>query len=152
MNGSAKQPGIIPQTIYDCFHHINEMPDREFLFRVSYVEIYNENIHDLLNPQSVQIKIMHDPKAGTTLVGVKEEVVMTAEQVIALLQSGEAHRHIGSTDMNEKSSRAHTLFRLIVESKERTVASTAESKTKSKGLVKPKASKGIRTSTLNLVS
>ncbi len=44
MNGSAKQPGIIPQTIYDCFDSINKMPEREFLFRVSYLEIYNETV------------------------------------------------------------------------------------------------------------
>ena len=44
MNGSAKQPGVIPQTIYDCFETITTMPDREFLFRVSYLEIYNETV------------------------------------------------------------------------------------------------------------
>ncbi len=44
MNGSAKHPGVIPQTIYDCFEAIHDMPDREFLFRVSYLEIYNETV------------------------------------------------------------------------------------------------------------
>lgn len=148
MNGSAKHPGIIPQTIYDCFEYIKTMTDREFLFRVSYLEIYNETINDLLNPQPVQIKVMHDPKLGTVLAGVKEQIVMTAEQVIALLQGGEAHRHVGSTDMNEKSSRAHTLFRLIVESKDRNEKTTP----KAKPGAKAGSRGGIRVSTLNLVS
>jgi hypothetical protein len=159
MNGTAKQPGVIPQTIYDCFDYITTMTDREFLFRVSYLEIYNETINDLLNPQPVQIKIMHDPKLGTVLQGVKEQIVMTAEQVIALLQGGEAHRHVGSTDMNEKSSRAHTLFRLIVESKLAEGGpgagprGTPRSKSGGVGGVggKGKAASGIRVSTLNLI-
>lgn len=96
-------------------------------------------MNDLLNTQPAQIKIQHDPKQGTVLTGVKEQIVMNAEQVIALLQGGEAHRHVGSTDMNEKSSRAHTLFRLIVESKERGTAAGGKSKS------------GIRVSTLNLI-
>lgn len=75
-------------------------------------------INDLLNPDpKAQIKIQHDPKVGTKMSGVKEQVVMNPAQVVALLQGGEAYRHISSTDMNDKSSRAHTLFKLIVESK-----------------------------------
>ena len=92
----------------------------------------------MLNPQPAQIKIMHDPKLGTVLTGVKEQIVMNPEQVIALLQGGEAHRHVGHTDMNEKSSRAHTLFKLIVESKEIRVS-------------KGKSSGPVRVSTLNLI-
>ena len=75
-------------------------------------------VNDLLNPDpKAQIKIQHDPKVGTVLTGVKEQVVMNPAQVVALLQGGEAHRHVSATDMNDKSSRAHTLFKLIVESK-----------------------------------
>ena len=72
----------------------------------------------MLNPDpKAQIKIQHDPKTGTVLSGVKEQVVMNPAQVVALLQGGEAYRHVSSTEMNDKSSRAHTLFKLIVESK-----------------------------------
>mmetsp|Transcript_3712 Transcript_3712/g.5745 ORF Transcript_3712/g.5745 Transcript_3712/m.5745 type:complete len:849 (-) Transcript_3712:32-2578(-) len=136
MNGTAKQPGLIPQAIYDCFECISEYRDREFLFRVSYLEIYNETVHDLLNPESsTQIKIQQDPKLGIVLSGVKEQVVMNPAQVIALLQGGEAHRHVGTTDMNDKSSRAHTLFKLIIESK----------------ALSATAGDPVRVSTLNLV-
>eukprot|EP00603_Paraphysomonas_imperforata_P012157 CAMPEP_0114479308 /NCGR_PEP_ID=MMETSP0104-20121206/16487_1 /TAXON_ID=37642 ORGANISM="Paraphysomonas imperforata, Strain PA2" /NCGR_SAMPLE_ID=MMETSP0104 /ASSEMBLY_ACC=CAM_ASM_000202 /LENGTH=73 /DNA_ID=CAMNT_0001654633 /DNA_START=28 /DNA_END=246 /DNA_ORIENTATION=- len=73
MNGTLKQPGIIPQAIYDCFSSIHSFTDREFLFRVSYLEIYNETVNDLLNPDpKTQVKIQHDPKLGTMLTGVKE--------------------------------------------------------------------------------
>jgi centromeric protein E len=120
MNGSQSQPGIIPQSIFYCFESIQEhFTDREFLFRVCYIEVYNEQVKDLLSTEPTQIKIQHDPKLGTILSGVKEQVVLNPQQVIALLKAGEAHRHVGTTDMNEKSSRAHTLFKLIIESKKR---------------------------------
>lgn len=61
MNGSAKQPGIIPQTIYDLFNLITTMSDREFLFRVSYLEIYNETVSNLTcetsNPRRASLQL-----------------------------------------------------------------------------------------------
>lgn len=120
MNGTQYQPGIIPQSIHFCFDSIHEyFTDREFLIRVSYLEVYNEQIKDLLNTEPTQIKIQYDSKLGTVLSGVMEQVVLNAQQVIALLKAGDAHRHVGNTDMNEKSSRAHTLLKIIVESKKR---------------------------------
>jgi centromeric protein E len=131
MAGNDQQPGIIPQAIAFSFDLINMFPEREFLFRISYLEVYNEQVKDLLTTGSSpkvgpgssgklgsNVKIQ-STKSGTVLTGVKEQVVLNAEQVAALLRAGEAHRHVGSTDMNEKSSRAHTLFKLIIESKER---------------------------------
>ncbi len=44
MNGTAKQPGVIPLTIFECFDRIRDYEEREFLFRVSYLEIYNESV------------------------------------------------------------------------------------------------------------
>lgn len=120
MNGTQSQPGIIPQSILYCFDSIQDsFRDREFLIRVSYLEVYNEQIKDLLSTEPTQIKIQYDTKLGTILSGVKEQVVLNSQQVIALLKAGEAHRHVGNTDMNEKSSRAHTLLKMIIESKQR---------------------------------
>jgi hypothetical protein len=82
------------------------------------LEVYNEQVKDLLSTEPTQIKIQHGPKVGTILTGVKEQVVLNPQQVMALLRAGEAHRHVGSTDMNDKSSRAHTIVKLIIESKE----------------------------------
>ena len=85
MNGTAKQPGLIPQAIYMCFDSVAQFREREFLFRVSYLEVYNETVHDLLSPDIAQIRIIQqtDPKAGagTILTGVTEQVVMNPEQV-----------------------------------------------------------------------
>lgn len=93
MNGTSKHPGVIPLSILECFESIGTYRDREFLFRVSYLEIYNETVccvplviqlpqvHDLLNPEVTQIKIQHDPRIGTVLVGAKEQVVMNPAQV-----------------------------------------------------------------------
>lgn len=116
MNGDKGQPGIIPQAIAECFDAVQNMPGRDFILRVSYLEVYNEQIKDLLSMDPVPVRIQHDPKRGTVLTGVKEQVVLNTQQVLALIKSGEAHRHVGSTDMNEKSSRAHTLFKIIIES------------------------------------
>ena len=117
MQGSNSQLGIIPQAIQYCFDSIQSYPDREFLFRVSYLEVYNEQIKDLLTTEPTQIKIQDGGvKIGVIISGVKEQVVLNPEQVMALMKAGEAQRHVGSTDMNDKSSRAHTLFKLTIES------------------------------------
>lgn len=138
MYGTPQQNGVIAQAIGFCFDAINAFPEREFLLRVSYLEVYNETVKDLLNSESggaVPIRILYDPKVGTVLSGVKEHVVFNPQQVFQLIKAGEQHRHVGVTDMNTKSSRAHTLFKLIIESKER-------------GSQKSSA---VRVSTLNLV-
>lgn len=95
MTGSSSQPGIIPQAIHHCFDSINLYSDREFLVRVSYLEIYNEQIKDLLNTEVVAIKIQQDPRNGVIVSGLKEQVVVNPEQTISLIKAGEAHRHVG---------------------------------------------------------
>lgn len=146
MNGVEDQPGIIILAINQCFDSINLFPDREFLIRISYLEIYNEQLKDLLcniengvvtnqNNTSNNIKIQFDPRLGTVLSGCKEHIVTTSAQVFSLLKHGVNLRHIGSTDMNDKSSRSHTILRIVIESKERNNNSN----------------NNIRVSTLNLV-
>ena len=140
MQGSNSQMGIIPQTIQYCFEAIQSHPEREFLFRVSYLEVYNEQIKDLLNTEPTQIKIQDGGlKVGVIITGVKEQVVLNPTQVIALMKAGEAQRHVGSTDMNEKSSRAHTLFKLTIESSPKSKDGSDNSKS------------AVRVSTLSLV-
>ncbi len=92
MNGVHSQPGVIPQAVQSCFEAVNSYPEREFLLRVSYLEVYNEQIKDLLNTEPAVVKIQHDPKLGTVLSGVKEQVVLNYQQVFALIKAGEAHR------------------------------------------------------------
>ncbi|KAF3339115.1 centromere-associated protein E [Carex littledalei] len=119
MKGSDAEPGIIPLAIQDLFHTIQETGDREFLLRMSYMEIYNEEINDLLAPEHRKLQIHENIERGIYVAGLKEEIVNCPEQVLDLMKFGESHRHIGETNMNLYSSRSHTIFRMIIESREK---------------------------------
>ncbi|ANM70793.1 P-loop containing nucleoside triphosphate hydrolases superfamily protein [Arabidopsis thaliana] len=115
MHGNQRSPGIIPLAVKDAFSIIQETPRREFLLRVSYFEIYNEVVNDLLNPAGQNLRIREDEQ-GTYIEGIKEEVVLSPAHVLSLIAAGEEHRHIGSTSFNLLSSRSHTMFTLTIES------------------------------------
>ncbi|WOL11843.1 kinesin-like protein KIN-7E, chloroplastic [Canna indica] len=115
MHGDQKSPGIIPLAIKDVFSIIQETPGREFLLRVSYLEIYNEVINDLLDPTGQNLRIREDSQ-GTYVEGIKEEVVLSPAHALSLIATGEEHRHVGSNNFNLVSSRSHTIFTLTVES------------------------------------
>ncbi|XP_066338203.1 kinesin-like protein KIN-7L [Miscanthus floridulus] len=116
MNGSEADPGIIPHAVRDVFDTVRQADDREFLIRVSYMEIYNEEINDLLTIEGQKLRIHESLERGVYVAGLREEIVNSAEQVLELLQLGEANRHFGETNMNVRSSRSHTIFRMVIES------------------------------------
>ena len=102
--------------------------DTEFLLRCSYLEVYNETLRDLLGDGEVQLRedvrrktrispIHKKAKRGVFVEGATEEVVTGVDAVKDVLSRGERARHVGATNMNERSSRSHTVFRLVVESK-----------------------------------
>ncbi|KAJ6923818.1 kinesin-like protein KIN-7K [Populus alba x Populus x berolinensis] len=95
MHGDQRSPGIIPLAVKDAFSIIQETPNREFLLRVSYLEIYNEVVNDLLNPAGQNLRIREDAQ---------------------VFPFDTEHRHVGSTNFNLLSSRSHTIFTLTVES------------------------------------
>ncbi|KAH9757071.1 kinesin-like protein KIN-7E [Citrus sinensis] len=115
MHGEQKSPGIIPLAVKDVFGIIQETPGREFLLRVSYLEIYNEVINDLLDPTGQNLRIREDAQ-GTYVEGIKEEVVLSPAHALSLIATGEEHRHVGSNNFNLLSSRSHTIFTLTIES------------------------------------
>uniref|UniRef100_A0ACD5URV3 Uncharacterized protein n=1 Tax=Avena sativa TaxID=4498 RepID=A0ACD5URV3_AVESA len=115
MHGEQKSPGIIPLAVKDVFSIIQDTPGREFLLRVSYLEIYNEVINDLLDPTGQNLRIREDAQ-GTYVEGLKEEVVLSPAHALSLIASGEEHRHVGSNNFNLVSSRSHTIFTLTIES------------------------------------
>eukprot|EP01006_Ploeotia_vitrea_P045200 TRINITY_DN66919_c7_g2_i2.p1 TRINITY_DN66919_c7_g2~~TRINITY_DN66919_c7_g2_i2.p1 ORF type:complete len:683 (+),score=401.25 TRINITY_DN66919_c7_g2_i2:24-2072(+) len=134
IHGTSKAPGMIPQAVEEIFDYIEDNPDREFVLRVSYMEIYNEIVNDLLAPENTNMRIREDRRKGVFVEGLKEDVVMTGDQVFSLLHAGTSHRHIGRTNYNEVSSRSHTIFRVVIESQ------------------KSNSTKGaVRTSVLNMV-
>ncbi|KAK1563718.1 hypothetical protein Q3G72_031699 [Acer saccharum] len=113
MHGDQRSPGIIPLAVKDAFSIIQETPNREFLLRVSYLEIYNEVVNDLLNPAGQNLRVREDSQ-GTFVEGVKEEVVLSPAHALSLIAAGEEHRHVGSTNFNLLSSRSHTIFTLVI--------------------------------------
>ncbi|KAE8703149.1 Kinesin-related protein 11 [Hibiscus syriacus] len=118
MHGDQNAPGIIPLAIKDVFSIIQETPGREFLLRVSYIEIYNEVINDLLDPTGQNLRVREDAQ-GTYIEGIKEEVVLSPGHVLSFIAAGEEHRHVGSNNFNLFSSRSHTIFTLMIESSAR---------------------------------
>ncbi|KAK4277386.1 hypothetical protein QN277_015393 [Acacia crassicarpa] len=117
MNGSETDPGIIPRAVEDIFRKIQMASDREFLIRVSYMEIYNEEINDLLVVENQKLQIHESLERGIFVAGLRQEIVNNAEQVLNLIKAGEVNRHFGETNMNARSSRSHTIFRMVIESK-----------------------------------
>lgn len=116
------EAGIISRAVWDLFHGIRQgSARREYLLRVSYLEIWNELVRDLLEPKNSP-QVRDDRRRGThgvLVAPLQEQVVTSPSQIHAVLKRGEANRHIGATDWNERSSRSHTCFKIIVESWER---------------------------------
>jgi len=135
---NGQTPGIIHLALDDIFRMISTSTDRDFLLRVSFLEIYNENLRDLLNPQGT-VRIKEDPKKGV-FIETTEKIITDFNQIFDCLNNGQKHRVTATTDMNARSSRSHSIFRLVVESKERSVCNGEED-----------ADGGVLVGSLNLV-
>ncbi|KAG9242650.1 kinesin motor domain-containing protein [Calycina marina] len=158
MQGTATSPGVIPLAITDIFSYIRETPSREFLLRVSYLEIYNEKIHDLLSApaavgvgvgagQQEEIKLREDSKRGVYASPLKEEIVQSPTQLLRVIARGDNARRTSSTQFNARSSRSHAVVQIVVESRERIPGNGALAESKRSGL----APGGVRVSTLSLI-
>lgn len=86
------------------------------LIKCAYIEIYNESIKDLLNPSSGSLQLRENVQKGVFIEKVTEEVVKSSSDVLTLLARGMRNRHIGSTNMNDESSRSHTVLTVSFES------------------------------------
>ncbi|XP_065061386.1 centromere-associated protein E-like isoform X1 [Rhopilema esculentum] len=117
MMGLPENPGVIPRGINDVFDLVEMAPDREFLIRVSYMEIYNEVITDLLNAGSTHLKVRNNEKNEVFVENLSEVPITSPEDALTCLRNGERLRRFGETNMNERSSRSHTIFRITIESK-----------------------------------
>ncbi|NXK47595.1 KIF27 protein, partial [Chauna torquata] len=110
------EKGIIPRAIQELFQHISENHNIDFHVKVSYIEVYKEELRDLLELET-SVKDLHireDEKGNTVIVGAKEFPVECADEVMSLLESGNAARHTGTTQMNEHSSRSHAIFTISI--------------------------------------
>ncbi|KAI8055894.1 P-loop containing nucleoside triphosphate hydrolase protein [Syncephalis plumigaleata] len=114
-----EEPGIIPLAVEDIFQHVKERTDCEFLLKASFLEIYNEVIRDLLDPTRINLKIHETPNREVFVGNLSETPVYSANEVMELLRKGEGKHYLYNkeTNMNERSSRSHTIFRMIIESR-----------------------------------
>ncbi|XP_007467500.1 PREDICTED: kinesin-like protein KIF27 isoform X1 [Lipotes vexillifer] len=106
------QKGIIPRAIQEIFQNISENLSIDSKIKVSYIEVYKEDLRDLLELETSMkdLHIREDEKGNTVIVGAKECQVETADEVMSLLEMGNAARHMDTTQMNEHSSRSHAIF------------------------------------------
>eukprot|EP00466_Bigelowiella_natans_P009943 jgi/Bigna1/81829/fgenesh1_pg.84_\ len=100
----------------------------EFAVEVSYVEIYLEQIKDLLHPANSNLRIRETSAGGIYIQGVTETYVTSNQEVLDIMEQGGNNRKVSSTDMNAESSRSHSVFILKLTQKHKIHGSTKESK------------------------
>ncbi|KAK4585605.1 hypothetical protein RGQ29_023027 [Quercus rubra] len=122
-NLSSDQGGLTPRVFERLFARINEEQIKRAEEKVNYqchcsfLEIYNEQITDLLDPNQRNLQIREDVKSGVYVENLTEEYVGTMKDVTRLLIKGLSNRRTGATSINAESSRSHTVFTCVVESR-----------------------------------
>ncbi|KAJ1721388.1 hypothetical protein LPJ53_004080 [Coemansia erecta] len=119
MYGGASELGIVKLAVNNMFSIVENDSKREYLIRVSFLEIYNEVLRDLLEPSKTNLKIHENAKHEIFVGDLSEHIVFNTQQVEEILAKGDGNRQIGGTNMNERSSRSHTIFRIVIESREK---------------------------------
>ncbi|XP_074263675.1 kinesin-like protein KIN-4C isoform X2 [Silene latifolia] len=136
-SGDGNSDGIIPKVMHTIFSRVQSLKaSTEFLIRVSFIEIFKEEVFDLLDPTPppvskgegmpvakasglarVPIQIRETVNGGITLAGVTEPEVLSQEEMASFLTRGSIARATGSTNMNSQSSRSHAIFTISMEQK-----------------------------------
>lgn len=115
--GYGEDKGIIPKTCMELFNRIesNKNPALNHRVEVSYIEIYNEKVHDLLNPKNKgNLKVREHPSLGPYVEDLSRLVVRSFDDINHLMDEGNKARTVASTNMNETSSRSHAVFTLFL--------------------------------------
>lgn len=122
--------GVIPRAIQQIFETLDR-DDQEYSVKVTYLELYNEELTDLLAPEEYSkvvidekikkpLALMEDGKGGVLVRGLEEEIVTSANQIYTLLDRGSAKRQTAETLLNKQSSRSHSIFSITIHMKETT--------------------------------
>lgn len=118
MMGYGEEAGVIPRICHDMFERIMDMQKDENLtctVEVSYLEIYNERVRDLLNPATKgNLKVREHPSTGPYVEDLAKLVVRSFQEIQHLMDEGNKARTVAATSMNETSSRSHAVFTLTV--------------------------------------
>ena len=131
--GSYEYRGLIPRSLNHLFAFVNNHPETAFSIRVSYLEIYNESLFDLLSPTfgagaessaqplhgDTHLQIQEDATGNITVRGLSQHVANTEEEALTLFFEGEANRVVAEHTLNSASSRSHCVFQVMVESRSR---------------------------------
>ena len=122
MMGVVNDPnlrGVIPNAFEHIFGFIqSEGTSKRFLVRCSFVEIYNEEVRDLLTKNDKALDVREDPKKGTFVKDLSYVTLSNTKDISKCLDRGNANRHVGATSMNDQSSRSHSLFTVYLEIEE----------------------------------
>lgn len=157
MQGAGETEGIVQYAASDIFESIGREENTESVIKVSYVEIYNEELRDLLTDnkrKTTSLVIREDKKGSIVVENLKEVAVRSLDQLMEVFRVGEANKSIGSTKMNDRSSRSHAILRITVEKKTAVnVVEDVGDEKENNELASPKNNTGVikRSSTLNLV-
>lgn len=122
MMGYGKEHGIIPKICQDMFERIKAIqaqdPDTRCTVEVSYLEIYNERVKDLLNPGTKgNLKVREHPSTGPYVEDLAKLVVGSFNEIENLMDEGNKARTVAATNMNATSSRSHAVFTLMLTQK-----------------------------------
>eukprot|EP01064_Diplonema_japonicum_P030317 TRINITY_DN513_c1_g1_i3.p1 TRINITY_DN513_c1_g1~~TRINITY_DN513_c1_g1_i3.p1 ORF type:complete len:786 (+),score=270.30 TRINITY_DN513_c1_g1_i3:230-2359(+) len=123
MMGDISKPnlpnaGIIPRLCTDMFERIEKKTNEStsFVVHASYIELYNEQVCDLLAKElNPDLKVREDPRTGPFVQGLKMDKVSSVDGIIKLIVQGNKQRHVAATKMNAESSRSHAILTLYFE-------------------------------------
>uniref|UniRef100_A0A8C1JZM5 Kinesin family member 13Bb n=1 Tax=Cyprinus carpio TaxID=7962 RepID=A0A8C1JZM5_CYPCA len=118
MMGAAEQPGLIPRLCSSLFQRtVQEQREGEsFTVEVSYMEIYNEKVRDLLEPKGSRqaLRVREHKVLGPYVDGLSRLAVTSYKDIESLMSEGNKSRTVAATNMNEESSRSHAVFNIIL--------------------------------------
>ncbi|XP_003703234.1 kinesin-like protein 68D [Megachile rotundata] len=116
LKNDHERRGVIPRSFEHIFNHIGRSENMQYLVRASYLEIYQEEIRDLLHPdQSLRFELKEKPDTGVFVKDLSTSVCKSAAEIQQLMNTGNQNRTIGATNMNEHSSRSHAIFLITIE-------------------------------------
>ncbi|XP_076468028.1 kinesin-like protein KIF3A isoform X2 [Babylonia areolata] len=119
MNGNDQDNGIAPMVIKQLFQHLRQRGNKEFMVTASFVEILDEKTTDLLNPHNNPMAVRQHVIKGIFMDGLSEMVAQTEEELSQLYDQGCRARRMGAADIKAHKARAHAVFTITVEQKER---------------------------------